>query len=66
MIMFPKSRVDAFTHQNKHLRWGQAFHHFMRLDKVDHPQDREFCDRLYNADDAKAQAMVQSRLDREN
>lgn len=63
MITFAKSKVDAFQHHNKHLRWGQAFYGFMKLSKVTNPQDKEFCDRLYNATDDKAKAMVQSRLD---
>ena len=62
--MFAKSSVDKFKHQNKALRWGQAFYKFMKLDKVKNIQDKEFCDRLFNADDDKAKAMVASRTDR--
>ena len=62
MVMFPKSVVDRF----KHLSQGQAFHGHMKLEKVEHPQDKEFCDHLYNADEAKAKATVMSRLDRKN
>ena len=63
MIMFSKTQVDKFRHMNKVLRWGQAFHHQFKLDKVTNPQDKEFCDRLYEADEAKAKAMVASRTD---
>lgn len=63
MITFPKTRVNAFQHRNKALRYGQAFHQFMKLDKVTNPQDKEFCDRLYNAPDEKAKQMILSRLD---
>lgn len=66
MITFQKSKVDSFVHKNKSLRWGQAFHHFMKLEKVTNPQDKEFCDRIYNADDEKAKQMVMSRLDKNN
>lgn len=62
MLTFPKSRVDQFRHNNKSLRWGQAFHQYMKLHKC--KQDKYFCDRLYNEpDDAKAKNMVNSRLD---
>ena len=64
MLMFPKSTVDAFRHTNKSKRWGQAFYDYMKLSKVQAAQDKEFCDRLYNADDARAKAMVQSRTDK--
>lgn len=64
MIMFSESEVKRFQHKNKHLRWGQAFYNFMKLHKVKDPQDKEFCDRLYNAPDEKAKAMVTSRTDR--
>lgn len=63
MIKFPASQVKAFVHRNKALRWGQAFHQFMKLEKVENAQDKEFCDRLYNAPDEKAKAMVTSRTD---
>lgn len=63
MLMFCKSNVDKFQHRNKALRYGQAFHHFMKLKKVTHSQDKEFCDRLYNATDEKAKQMIVSRTD---
>lgn len=62
MLMFPKSRVDAFRHNNKALRWGQAFHQYMKLEKCH--EDKHFCDKLYNeVDEAKAKNMVASRTD---
>lgn len=64
MITFQKSRLDAFRHNNSQKRWGQAFYDFMKLSKVKNQADKDFCDRLYNASDDKAKAMVQSRLDR--
>lgn len=63
MLTFPKSIVDKFKHRNLALRYGQAFHGFFKLEKIK-GQDKDFCDRLYNADDAKAKAMIQSRIDR--
>ena len=63
MITFAKTAVDKFVHRNKVLRYGQAFHRQFKLDKVTNQQDKEFCDRLWNASDEKAKAMIQSRLD---
>lgn len=64
MIMFSKSEVDNFRHTNKALRWGQQFYQKFKLDKVTNPQDKDFCDRLYNATEEKAKAMVASRTDK--
>ena len=64
MITFAKSQVDKFVHRNKVLRYGQAFHRQFKLDKVTNQQDKEFCDRLWEADEEKAKAMIASRLDR--
>lgn len=63
MLMFTKSEVSRFVHRNKALRWGQAFHRFMKLEKVQ-GHDRDFCDKLYNATDEIAKQMVASRTDR--
>lgn len=65
MIMFSKSMVETFSHRNKSLRWGQAFHQYMKLHKVT-GQDKAFCDKLYNATDEIAKAMVASRTDKNN
>ncbi len=66
MLSFTKSCVDTFKHVNKSQRYGQAFYSYMKLDKVCERQDKDFCNRLYNADDAKAKAMIQSRIDQNN
>jgi hypothetical protein len=66
MITFAKTLVDRFRHNNKSLRYGQAFYNYAKLHKVDHPQDKEFCDRLFNADDDKAKQMIISRTDLAN
>ena len=62
MLMFSKSEVDRFRHNNKALRWGQAFYNHFKLEKVT-GQDKYFCDKLYNADETTAKAMVASRTD---
>lgn len=64
MLKFSKSVVDEFRHRNKALRWGQAFHQYMKLEKITNDADKRFCDRLYNAEESVAKAMVQSRIDR--
>lgn len=67
MITFPNTQYKKFNHANASLRWGQAFYNFMKLHKVTNPQDKEFCDRIYNeADDNRARMMVISRLDLQN
>lgn len=63
MLTFSKTEVDRFRHQNKALRWGQAFHKRFKLHKIQ-GSDSAFCDKLYNADEATAKAMVASRTDR--
>lgn len=65
MITFSKSEVDSFRHSNKALRYGQAFHQHFKLEKVQ-GSDKEFCDRLYQAPDDVAKAMVASRTDQCN
>lgn len=66
MIMFPHSLVQGFRHTNKTLRWGQAFHQYAKLEKVENTQDRGWCNRLYYAKDAEAKVMVYSRIDEAN
>lgn len=62
----PKSRYDEFRHDNKFLRWGQAFHQYLCLEKIT-SSDRLWCDKLYNeADNEKAKAMVLAILDPNN
>ena len=64
LLTFSQSQVAKFKHGNKHLRWGQAFHQFMKLEKITNEKDKAFCDRLYNeVDNDKARAMVTSRTD---
>ncbi len=62
--MFSKSEVEKFRHNNKALRWGQAFHSFFKLHKVT-GADKNFCDKLFvEVDEAKAKNMVASRIDK--
>lgn len=61
MLQFSKTEVDAFKHSNPSQRWGQAFFDHFHLDKV--TQDKDFCNKIYNADDETAKIMVTSRID---
>ena len=63
MLTFSKSEVDRFQHIHKVLRWGQAFYNYFNLNKVQ-GEDKAFCDKLYNADEVTAKAMVASRTDK--
>jgi len=63
MLMFSQSEVAQFRHTNKAKRWGQAFFDHFKLSKVT-GQDKVFCDKLYNASDDTAKAMVASRTDK--
>lgn len=63
-ITFPRSRVDQFRHNDPTLRWGQAFHQYMKLHKC--KTDKMFCDRLYNASDELAKKLVHERIDESN
>lgn len=66
MLTFSKSEVNSFQHRNTYLRWGQAFYQHFKLHRVTNPADKYFCDKLYNADETTAKAMVTSRIDHEN
>lgn len=69
MLQFPYSQVKAFQQQfdpSKGLRWGQAFHQFLKLERVTFPGDLQFCNKLYNTDDNTARSMVESRIDYSN
>lgn len=63
MLMFSQTVVNSFRKQNPDLRYGQEFHQFMQLNKIENTADKEFCDRLYQADDEKAIAMIRERID---
>ena len=63
MLMFSQTVVESFRKKNPDLRYGQEFHQFMQLDKIENPADKEFCDRLYEADGEKAISMIRERRD---
>jgi len=64
MLTFSQTVVESFRKKNPNLRYGQEFHQFMQLDKIENLADKEFCDRLYEADGEKAIAMINERMDR--
>lgn len=63
MITFSASEIAKFRHTNKAKRWGQAFYDHFKLHRVE-GSDKAFCEKLYNADEATAKAMVASRTDK--
>ncbi|AEH03460.1 hypothetical protein AVT69_gp034 [Pseudomonas phage PhiPA3] len=65
MITIPVSRLVGFR-KPEGQRLGQAVHNLLQLCKVTNPEDKEWCDRLWNADGEVAQRMIDERLDREN
>lgn len=66
MITFPATAIALFRHTDNFLRYGQAFHQHMKLDKISNLKDKVFCDKLYNADDELAKQMIASRTDKNN
>lgn len=66
-ITIPKTRFDQFRFDpNSGLRYGQAFHQFMGLEKITSNANREWCDKLYNANDNQARNMVKKVIDPNN
>ena len=55
-----ESFVNEFNRGQRfpHLRWGQQFYEFMRLNKVTNQDDAAWCNKLYNAPDDVAKRMV--------
>jgi len=66
-MSIPKSRFDAFRYDPASgLRWGQAFHQYMGLEKVTSNANKEWADKLYYAKDNQAKNMVRKVLDESN
>jgi hypothetical protein len=68
-LKIPLSCLMAFEvsgYDTKYLRWGQAFHQFLELNKITSEPNKTWCDKLYNADYAAALSMVYLVLDWEN
>lgn len=66
-ITIPKSRYKQFTKdRNDPRRWGQQFHAFMELEKVTDPDNKVWCDVLYNATEHVGRQMVLASLDHNN
>ncbi len=63
-ITFTATEVNNFnkTPRNPNLRFGQAFHQYFKLEKIS-GQDKDWCDKLYNADTATAKKMVEKATD---
>lgn len=68
VMMFPLSRYNEFCKEWKegkwpHQRFGQAFHNYMRLDKITSEKERLYCDKLWEADNQKAVDLIDARID---
>ena len=68
MITFPSTQIALFKAQkyDKYLRYGQAFHQYMKLEKITNLLDKAFCDKLYNASNEVAKLLIASRTDINN
>lgn len=68
-LTFSKSTVFEFNSVFKNsdmyrgLRMGQAFHQYMKLDKITNPEDKILCDKLYEKDGQDAINMIESMTD---
>ena len=62
-ITIPRSRYNQFQRVPNAQRWGQQFYEFMELHKVTDPDNKIWCDLLYNASDRTARQMVLASLD---
>lgn len=63
-VVIPHSLFQRFTRTNKHLRWGQEFHGFAKLEKLNDPEDVHWADKLYNEpDECEAKGMVYAKID---
>lgn len=66
-ISIPMSRYRAFTKDRTDARrWGQQFYDFMKLEKVTDPDNKVWCDALYNAKEHVARQMVLASIDHNN
>lgn len=63
MLTFTASFLAQFKKIHPELRYGQEFHQWARLDKITNTEDKFFCDKLYEAGDMLAKAMIDSRTD---
>lgn len=63
-ITIPLSRWKQFGRVPANgQRTGQQFYDFMELDKVTDPDNRVWCDTLYNASDKAARQMILASVD---
>lgn len=62
-LTFSRTEFKKFRHDNKLLRYGQQFHQYFKLEKITNPEDRVWCNKLYNASNDVAKDMVKERID---
>lgn len=65
MVIIPNSSYQLFKKKDKPngQRLGQRFHAHFGLEKMSDPDDRRWCDQLYNADDVEAHGLIASSID---
>jgi len=61
-ITIPLSRLAGFRH-NPTQRYGQAIYDHLQLNKVQNPDQKAWCDKLYNAENQTARRMVLEATD---
>jgi hypothetical protein len=68
MLTFSNDLTANFNHSNKSKSYGKAFLDFakIKVSSLESNQDKEFCDRLCNASEEKAKAMIVSRTENNN
>lgn len=63
-VVIPHSLFQRFTRTNKHLRWGQEFYGFAKLEKLSSPENVAWANKLYNEpDEVLAKNMVLAKVD---
>lgn len=71
-MTFPASTVSNFRKVwnygtiYKGMRYGQAFHTYFKLDQIELPENKQWCDLLYQMDEIGASMMIMERIDWEN
>lgn len=65
-LSIPFSRYKSFQRKPNAGRFGQQFYEHMELHKVTNPEDKEWCDKLYNIADKYGRQMVLAAIDHAN
>lgn len=55
-----------FIRKSPHLRYGQQFHQWAKLEKLTSPKAKDYADKIYNAPDAEARKLIEAIVDWNN